>query len=77
MAEYKESDVRAFARSLVGGYDAVADGIDVQDTAAAVDLMTKFAAAANEARDRDAFGLHLISEIADVLGDRRVDPPAA
>lgn len=76
---YDEGQVRELAQALLGAVDAVRDGLGPEDAAAGVSLLTALSAAADEARDTDAFALHLISELADVIGDRRVnseDPSA-
>ena len=69
--------LRAANRAKKCDVDGVkTDGLGADDMDEVIGLMTAIAAAADEAKDTDAFALHLISELADQIGDRRVDPPA-
>lgn len=82
-SEYREEDVREFARAIADGVKAVKeDGLGVEDAGAGIKMLTTFTAAANEAKeDTIAFLLHLSSELTNIAGDlRRASaelPPAA
>lgn len=72
---YDKTQVQAAGRAVLDTIDAVKDGLDAGDVAAAVNLLTAIAAAADEFKnDTDAAILHLVATIADGVGDQRVDP---
>lgn len=72
---YDESQVRQLADSIIKGVDAVKDdGIGVDDLDEAYGIMTALGAAADEAKDTDAFISHMISEFAKIGAARRGDP---
>lgn len=73
---YNKQDVTNLADKLVAAVDAVVvDGFQLSDDS---DELAGVAMAippvANEAKDTDAFILHLIEALAGKIGDRRVDP---
>jgi hypothetical protein len=73
---YDKTQVHAVADGVVALVYALKDGIDVTDVGAATGLLTSFMSAADEAKDTDAFLMHLGSRILDVVGDQRVDTEA-
>lgn len=74
---YDKAQVKAAADAIVDTIDAVKDGLDAGDVTAAVNLLTKVAACADEFKgDTDAAVLHLVAGIADRIGDQRMDTPA-
>ncbi len=75
MSTSNKAEVIAVADAVYGAIEAVKDGFDIEDTAAAIALITAVVAAANEFKeDWDAAGLHIISRLADLFGDGRVNP---
>lgn len=70
---YDETQVRAFASALLKAVDAIkTDGLGADDADEAMGVLSTLAAAADEAKDTDAFALHLISQLSDEVGDRMV-----
>jgi len=71
---FDRGQVEALAGALLETFDAVADGVGVDDIDEAVGLLTAFGSAQDEIReDTDAALLLLASALLARIGERRLD----
>jgi hypothetical protein len=74
---YEKAELAALADKVLQMFDAVRDGVSLDDLDEAVGLLTAFGAASDEIKqDTDAALLHVAAALLDRVGDRRLDAPA-
>jgi len=73
---YDKAQCKAVGVALYDAVVALKDGLQVEDTAVGMALLTSLAGAADEIKgDSDAALLHIASAVMEKAGDGRVNPP--
>lgn len=73
---YDKVKIEDAAVKSVDMFDALSDGVGVEDSAQLMSLISSLVAAADAFQaDKDAAVLHYVSKVIEVIGDRRVDVP--
>lgn len=72
---YDKAQCKAVGEALYAAVQALRDGLQVEDTAVGMQLLTALAGAADEIKgDSDAALLHIASAVLGKAGDGRINP---